>query len=90
MMLGLWSEAIEPKANRRLLPPAPSPREGVWGWGNVGNLVPSHAKSGPAGLLLCGQWDNYRTIIEDLIEVYLFGLQHYCSSGLENGSSSGD
>ncbi len=30
-MRGLWSEAIEPKANRRLLPPAPSPR----GWGNV-------------------------------------------------------
>ena len=36
---GLRSEAIEPEANRRLLPPAPSPREGVWGWGNVGGFI---------------------------------------------------
>ena len=75
-MLGLWSEAIEPKANRRLLPPAPSPREGVWGWGNVRDMVPSHAKSRPAGLLLCGQWvNNYRTNFDDFRAVYLFGLQ---------------
>ena len=48
-MCGLLSEAIEPEANRRLLPPAPSPREGVWGWGNVRDFVPSPAK-GKAGL----------------------------------------
>ena len=69
------SEAIEPEANRRLLPPAPSPREGVWGWGNVGNLVPSHAKSRPAGLLLCGVVNLYRTFLEDIEMVYLFGIQ---------------
>ena len=28
------SEATEPAGERRLLPPAPSPRERVWGWGN--------------------------------------------------------
>ena len=69
------SEAIEPEANRRLLPPAPSPREGVWGWGNVGNLVPSHAKSRPAGLLLCGVVNLSRTFLEDIEMVYLFGIQ---------------
>ena len=40
MMVGLWSEAIEPKANRRLLPPAPFPRKGVWGKGNVSRRSP--------------------------------------------------
>ena len=75
MMIGLWSEVIEPKANRRLLPPVPSLREGVWGWGNVGNLVPSHAKSRPAGLLLCGVVNKFLTIINDLIEAYLIGIQ---------------
>ena len=39
-MCGLLSEAIEPKANRRLLPPAPLPRRGVWGEDNVGRRSP--------------------------------------------------
>jgi len=62
------------EANRRLLPASPSPREGL-GWGNVGNLVPSHAKSRPTGLLLCGVVNKFLTNYEDLMAVYSFGLQ---------------
>ena len=31
------------EANRRLLPPAPTPMEGVWGWGNV-DVSPAGSK----------------------------------------------
>ena len=62
-MCGLLSEAIEPEANRRLLPPAPSPREGVWGWGNVGRRSPfTLARESPAvkgrAISLCGRRDS--------------------------------
>ena len=26
-------------------------------------------------VLMCGQWDNYRTIFEDFMVLYLFGLR---------------
>ena len=76
-MYGLLSEAIEPKANRRLLPPAPSPREGVWGWGNVGRRSPfaRKRKSRLMAGFLCGVVNKYLTNFNDLYDVYLYGMQ---------------
>ena len=77
MVPGLWSEVIEPKANRRLLPPAPSPREGVWGWGNVSRRSPfTQSTKKPSqkrlGVLSCDIVDDYRTVFNDMQKVLEF------------------
>ena len=68
------SEAIEPEANRRLLPPAPLPRRGVWGEGNVGRRSPFARTKKPAleEAGSCGFVTNYLTFIEDFQKVLDF------------------
>jgi hypothetical protein len=68
------------KAKRRLLPPAPLPRRGVWGEGNVGRRSPfTQSTKKPSlswlGEFSCGVVNKSLTNFEDLIAVYLFGIQ---------------
>lgn len=53
------------RGGRHKIPPRPQSEE----------KVPSHAKSRPTGLLLCGVVNKYLTNYEDFEAVYLFGLQ---------------
>lgn len=75
-----WSHPGSGGAKRRQVPAFPLNRgmsRSDRGLRQTESLHPSTRKPGRQGPgeFACGQWDNYRTIFEDLDAIYLFVLQ---------------